>query len=192
MPGGRSARGHRDAADARADDHPLQPSSDGRTGAPDGPAGGGRSARPFQPTLSLMLVRNIRRLPSAVASPSISIRAIAGRARTVSATSQINPHPGAAHRRGGPGRERRETTVQRRCAGTGGFSPWHVQFRSIEGARARTRYLVRRMLAPTMADYELIRLPESLFPLYWVIRPFRMLVRRVPRVFRGRSSSSNA
>ncbi|MGA9720971.1 MAG: hypothetical protein WBQ86_00830 [Candidatus Binatus sp.] len=43
-----------------------------------------------------------------------------------------------------------------------------------------------------MADYELIRLPESLFPLYWVIRPFRMLVRRVPRVFRGRSSSSNA
>jgi Uncharacterised nucleotidyltransferase len=72
------------------------------------------------------------------------------------------------------------------------FSPWQVQFRSIEGARARTRYLVRRMFAPTMADYELIRLPESLFPLYWVIRPFRMLMRHVPRLFRGRSSSSNA
>jgi hypothetical protein len=43
MSRGRSARGHRDAADASADDHAVQPSSDGRTGAPDGPAGGGRS-----------------------------------------------------------------------------------------------------------------------------------------------------
>lgn len=72
------------------------------------------------------------------------------------------------------------------------FSPWHVQFRSIEGARARTRYLVRRMLAPTMADYELIRLPESLFPLYWVIRPFRMAVQYGPRLLRGSADSSNA
>jgi hypothetical protein len=64
--------------------------------------------------------------------------------------------------------------------------------RSIEGARARIRYIVRRTLAPTMGDYELIALPASLFPLYWVIRPFRMAVQYGPRLVRGRWSSSNA
>jgi hypothetical protein len=72
------------------------------------------------------------------------------------------------------------------------FDPWAVPMRSIEGARARIRYIVRRTLAPTMGDYELIALPASLFPLYWVIRPFRMAVQYGPRLVRGRWSSSNA
>ena len=54
------------------------------------------------------------------------------------------------------------------------------------------RYIVRRTLAPTMGDYELIPLPAALFPLYWVIRPFRMAVQYGPRLVRGSSNSSNA
>jgi hypothetical protein len=72
------------------------------------------------------------------------------------------------------------------------FDPWEVPIRSIEGGRARIRYVVRRMLAPTMGDYELIPLPASLFPLYWVIRPFRMAVQYGPRLLRGSSSASHA
>ncbi len=76
--------------------------------------------------------------------------------------------------------------------GRADFDPWAVPIRSIEGARARMRYIVRRMLAPTMGDYELIPLPAALFPLYWVIRPFRMAVQYGPRLVRGSSTSSNA
>ena len=72
------------------------------------------------------------------------------------------------------------------------FDPWAVPLLSIEGARARTRYIVRRMLAPTMGDYELIPLPAALFPLYWLIRPFRMAAQYGPRLLRGSSNSSNA
>lgn len=72
------------------------------------------------------------------------------------------------------------------------FDPWEVPIRSIESTRARMRYIVRRMLAPTMGDYELVQLPASLFPLYWVIRPFRMAVQYGPRLFRGLSNSTNA
>jgi hypothetical protein len=72
------------------------------------------------------------------------------------------------------------------------FDPWAVPIRSIESTRARMRYVVRRMLAPTMGDYELVRLPASLFPLYWVIRPFRMAVQYGPRLFLGSSDASKA
>jgi Uncharacterised nucleotidyltransferase len=70
------------------------------------------------------------------------------------------------------------------------FDPWAVPIRSIESTRARMRYVVRRMLAPTMGDYELIQLPASLFPLYWVIRPFRMAVQYGPRLFRDSNKQS--
>jgi hypothetical protein len=53
------------------------------------------------------------------------------------------------------------------------------------------RYVVRRMLAPTMGDYELIPLPRSLFPLYWAIRPFRMALQYGPRLIRRSSNSTN-
>ena len=72
------------------------------------------------------------------------------------------------------------------------FDPWAVPLRSIESTRARMRYVVRRMLAPTMGDYELIPLPRALFPLYWAIRPFRMAVQYGPRLIRGLSNSTSA
>ena len=72
------------------------------------------------------------------------------------------------------------------------LDPWAVPLRSIEGTRARIHYIVRRMLAPTMGDYELIPLPRALFPLYWAIRPFRMAVQYGPRLIRGSSNSTSA
>jgi hypothetical protein len=72
------------------------------------------------------------------------------------------------------------------------LDPWMVPLRSIEGPRARIHYIVRRMLAPTMGDYELIQLPRSLFPLYWAIRPFRMAVQYCPRLIRGSSNNTSA
>ena len=76
--------------------------------------------------------------------------------------------------------------------GRADFDPWAVPISSIEGAGARMRYLVRRALAPTMGDYELIALPPSLFPLYWVIRPIRMAVQYGPRLVRGAWTRSSA
>jgi hypothetical protein len=70
--------------------------------------------------------------------------------------------------------------------GRADFDPWAVPMRSIEGTRERVRYVVRRMLAPTMGDYQLVPLPKALFPLYWVIRPFRMTVQYGPRLLRGK------
>jgi hypothetical protein len=72
------------------------------------------------------------------------------------------------------------------------FDPWAVPIRSIESTGARVRYVAHRMLAPTMGDYELIRLPRSLFPLYWAIRPFRMALQYGPRLIRRSSDSTSA
>lgn len=69
------------------------------------------------------------------------------------------------------------------------FDPWAVPLLSIESTRERARYIVRRILAPTMGDYQLLPLPKALFPLYWVIRPFRMAIQYGPRLL-SRSSSS--
>jgi hypothetical protein len=67
------------------------------------------------------------------------------------------------------------------------FDPWAVPIRSIEGAGARAHYIAHRILVPTMGDYELMPLPTALFPLYWLIRPFRMVAQYGPRLFRGPS-----
>jgi hypothetical protein len=72
------------------------------------------------------------------------------------------------------------------------FDPWAIPIRSIEGSRARIHYIAHRLMAPTMGDYELIPLPRTMFPLYWLIRPFRMAIQYGPRLVRGRASSSNA
>jgi putative nucleotidyltransferase-like protein len=76
--------------------------------------------------------------------------------------------------------------------GRADFDPWAVPIRSIESTHARIHYVVHRTLAPTMGDYELIRLPRSMFPLYWAIRPFRMVLQYGPRLIRGSSNRTDA
>jgi len=63
--------------------------------------------------------------------------------------------------------------------------PWLVPLRSIELPAARARYVVGRLLAPTMGDYQALPLPDALFPLYWLTRPFRMAAQYGPRLVRG-------
>jgi hypothetical protein len=63
--------------------------------------------------------------------------------------------------------------------------PWAIPFRSIETRSARARYVVGRLLAPTMGDYQMLPLPRALFSLYWLMRPFRMTLQYGPRLIRG-------
>ncbi|HYL57482.1 MAG TPA: nucleotidyltransferase family protein, partial [Candidatus Acidoferrales bacterium] len=65
------------------------------------------------------------------------------------------------------------------------FDPWRVPVAAIEGVAPRANYVVRRLMAPTMGDFQMLPLPEVLFPLYWVIRPFRMALQYGPRLVRG-------
>lgn len=44
----------------------------------------------------------------------------------------------------------------------------------IETAPRRIRYLADRAISPTLDDWEAMPLPASLFPLYFLSRPFRL------------------
>jgi hypothetical protein len=70
------------------------------------------------------------------------------------------------------------------------FHEWYVPVAALESARQRIRYLADRALAPTIEDWELIRLPRALFPLYYVIRPLRLAVSQGPRLIRPFFGSS--
>ena len=72
------------------------------------------------------------------------------------------------------------------------FEPWVVPLTAIGGVRGRARYVVRRLLAPSMGDFESLPLPQSLYPLYWAIRPLRMTVQYGPRLLGGAWSSLSA
>jgi hypothetical protein len=50
--------------------------------------------------------------------------------------------------------------------------------------RSRLRYLLVRGLTPSYNDWRALRLPAALFPLYYVVRPFRLLAGLITR--RGR------
>ncbi len=63
--------------------------------------------------------------------------------------------------------------------------PWTIPFRSIETTLGRVRYVVGRLLAPTMGDYQMLPLPRAMFGVYWLMRPFRMTLQYGPRLIRG-------
>jgi hypothetical protein len=46
-----------------------------------------------------------------------------------------------------------------------------------EGAAERARYVARWLFGPTPEDWRAVHLPDPLFPLYRVLRPFRLLAR---------------
>lgn len=56
---------------------------------------------------------------------------------------------------------------------------------SIESAPRRIRYLADRAVSPTLEDWEAMPLPASLFPLYFVTRPFRLAFAKAKRSLRG-------
>lgn len=64
------------------------------------------------------------------------------------------------------------------------FAEWIVPLRTIEGLGARAGYIARRAIRPTIEDCEFVPLPDALYPLYYVLRPFRLLIQQAQRVLR--------
>jgi hypothetical protein len=62
------------------------------------------------------------------------------------------------------------------------FNEWLVPLAAIEGGARRVRYCAERGLRPTIDDWEFLRLPPLLYPLYWAIRPIRLAVHHGPRL----------
>jgi len=59
-----------------------------------------------------------------------------------------------------------------------------LHFKSLERARDQLRYAALAVLAPNWNDLEWLLLPRVIFPLYWLLRPVRLLVQRVPPIVR--------
>ncbi|MGH7248337.1 MAG: nucleotidyltransferase domain-containing protein, partial [Pseudomonadota bacterium] len=64
----------------------------------------------------------------------------------------------------------------------GFLTEWIVPLSAIEGGASRVRYCVHRGLRPTIEDWEFVQLPPLLYPLYWAIRPLRLIVHHGPRM----------
>jgi len=65
------------------------------------------------------------------------------------------------------------------------FQEWMVPTRALESTRARVRYLAGRAFAPTVDDWELVRLPRPFFPLYYLLHPLRQAIAQGPRLIRA-------
>jgi hypothetical protein len=64
--------------------------------------------------------------------------------------------------------------------------PWReVYFQAMSRSRDRCWYLATELLLPTAWEWQLVDLPGRLYPLYYILRPLRLLIRAV----RGRSGS---
>ena len=48
----------------------------------------------------------------------------------------------------------------------------------------KVRYCIDLGLTPTVGDWQYVSLPDSLFPLYYLIRPFRLVLTYGPRLFK--------
>jgi hypothetical protein len=56
---------------------------------------------------------------------------------------------------------------------------WSIALRTVESMRDRITYVIERMLAPKISDYELMPLPRPLYPLYYVARPLLIAIKHV-------------
>lgn len=63
------------------------------------------------------------------------------------------------------------------ACGPGLYQRWSIPLRMIERPGARARYLAARMLLPGADDRSLVRLPRALAPLYYVLRPLRIVLK---------------
>lgn len=61
---------------------------------------------------------------------------------------------------------------------------FRVSVGAIERAGDKVRYCAVRALRPTMLDWQFRPLPRRLYPLYYLVRPLRIAVERVRRLFR--------
>jgi hypothetical protein len=59
-----------------------------------------------------------------------------------------------------------------------------VHLRMRERRRDRMAYLLRVAVTPTVEDWASIRLPASLLPLHYLLRPFRLVAKRSAALLR--------
>ncbi len=67
-------------------------------------------------------------------------------------------------------------------SGPGFYQRWSVPLRVIARPGARLRYLAARALLPSADDREFLRLPAVLDPLYFLLRPLRVVLKEAPGV----------
>jgi hypothetical protein len=60
---------------------------------------------------------------------------------------------------------------------------YHLAF--AKGRRDRARLIFNRVFVPAEQDWKTVRLPDALFFLYYLVRPIRFLLERLPSRFRG-------
>ena len=68
------------------------------------------------------------------------------------------------------------------------LKPWHAHLfhlRVRERWRDRLRYCTWVALTPTLGDWAWLRLPDALYPLYYVVRPIRLAVKYGARLIRS-------
>jgi Uncharacterised nucleotidyltransferase len=68
--------------------------------------------------------------------------------------------------------------------GPGLYQRWSVPLRVIAKPGARLRYLAARALLPNADDREFLRLPLALHPLYYLLRPLRVVLKECPAAWR--------
>jgi hypothetical protein len=78
--------------------------------------------------------------------------------------------------------------VERRMFRSVGMRPglyldWYVSLRALRDRRSRFHYLVSRALCPAPEDVDFLELPDALYPLYFMLRPFRLLLQHGKRLF---------
>lgn len=69
--------------------------------------------------------------------------------------------------------------------GPGLYQRWSIPLRMIERPRARIRYLASRALFPSADDCGLVNLPPVLMPLYYLVRPLRIVLKESRAAIRG-------
>lgn len=63
------------------------------------------------------------------------------------------------------------------------YSEWMVPLRSIPHAGGRLRYLASRALTPNTDDFDFVALPRMFYPLYYAMRPLRLVWQQGRRLF---------
>ena len=63
------------------------------------------------------------------------------------------------------------------------YSEWVVPLRTITSIRGRLRYFASRAFKPNSDDFEFLPLPQMLYPLYYALRPFRLVLQQGRRLF---------
>ncbi len=63
------------------------------------------------------------------------------------------------------------------------YSEWVVPLRTILSTRGRLRYFASRAFMPNSDDFDFVALPQMLYPLYYLLRPFRLALQQGRRLF---------